>query len=60
MNLEEFEKLIEFLYEFSDTGSIEGEAKYQRARLIEVCKDIAVSYWNDKDEYVRVVSYYDY
>jgi hypothetical protein len=56
----EFELVIEFLEEFDARGSIVGQTEDQRARLIEICKEIALQYWFDEEKYVRVVSYHDY
>jgi hypothetical protein len=60
MGNEEFELVIEFLEEFDARGSIVGQTDDQRTRLIELCKEIAVQYWGDEDQYVRVVYYDDY
>jgi len=56
----EFERLIEFLEEFDARGNIVGETEDQRARLIDICKEIALHYWFDEEKYVRVVYYDDY
>ena len=56
----EFELVIEFLEEFNARGNIVGQTEDQRTRLLELCKEIAVHYWDGGDEYVRVVYYDDY